>query len=149
MKNLNPYLGFNGQCEEAFNFYKECFGGTIGGLYRYSESPMANDDNMDKIMHGEFTFWGGTLFGADLMESCDPDGTAGAASGSTQSGNSIHLSLGYEDADEMQKAYDFLKQGGRVMMELADQFWGARFGTLTDKFGINWMFNCPKPDADK
>ncbi len=61
----------------------------------------------------------------------------------------IQLSLEFEDADKMQATFDKLKQDGSVTMELKEQFWGDKFGMMTDKYGIKWMFNCPKKGSVK
>ncbi|HBL54565.1 MAG TPA: hypothetical protein DDZ36_01340, partial [Deltaproteobacteria bacterium] len=61
----------------------------------------------------------------------------------------IHLSLEFEDSFKMEQTFEKLKQDGQVTMELKEQFWGDNFGMLTDKFGIKWMFNCPKTVSDK
>jgi len=100
MENLKPYLMFNGDCEDAVNFYKKCF--------------------------------------ADQMDSAESSKTANS---------SIQLSLGFEDPLKMEKTFNCLKQAGLVTMELKEQFWGEKFCMLTDKFGIKWMFNCPKKES--
>lgn len=137
MENLAPYLMFNGNCEEAINFYKECFDGEIGYMGRFSDSPIdVPSDQKNKIMHVEFKFWAGSFFASDVVEGVD----------FTKKfvDSNIHLSLGFEDVDDMNKTFDKLQQGGKVTMEIKEQFWESYFGMLTDKFGIQWMFSCPK-----
>ncbi|KAA3609240.1 MAG: VOC family protein [Calditrichaeota bacterium] len=135
MKHLTPYLMFNGDCEEAVNFYKECFDGELGYMGRYGDSPMeVPQAQQAKIMHVEFKFWGGSIMASDHMD---------CAGYTTKSGDSnIHLSLGFDSIEKMHKTFDLLKRDGTVTMKLQEQFWGDTFGMLTDKFGIKWMFSC-------
>ncbi len=136
MKNLVPYLMFNGTCEEALNFYKDGLNGELGYVGRYGDAPLdIPEDQKNKIMHAEFKFWGGAFLASDALEEADYTTAA--------QGSNVHLSLGFEDRAEMDDVFNKLKQGGRVTMELQEQFWGDYFGMLTDRFGIHWMFNCP------
>ncbi len=135
MQNLTPYLMFNGNCEEAMNFYKECFGGELGYMGRYGDSPMeVPPEQRDKIMHVELKFWGGSIIASDHMD----------CTGYTinTDGANIHLSLGFDSDRKMARTFKRLKRGGSVTMELREQFWGDKFGMLTDRFGIKWMFSC-------
>ena len=142
MKNLAPYLMFNGDCEEAMNFYKNCFGGEIGYMGRYGDSPMnVPESQKNKIMHVEFKFQGGSLMASDHVEG------VGFTTGSK--GANIHLSLGFDTVTEMEEAFNKLKEGGKVTMALNDTFWGDRFGMLEDKFGFNWMFSCAPEKKEK
>lgn len=139
MKNLTPYLMFNGNCEEAINFYQTCFDGEIGYIGTYADAPMeVSESQKGKIMHVEFKFWGGTILASDDLDNADyttkPENT------------NIHLSLGFEDEAEMEKVYNLLGQGGQRTMEIKEQFWGSKFGMLTDKFGIKWMFSSQHKD---
>jgi PhnB protein len=92
----------------------------------------------NKILHVELQFWGGSILASDQMDSAESSKTANS---------SIQLSLGFEDPLKMEKTFNCLKQDGLVTMELKEQFWGEKFGMLTDKFGIKWMFNCPKKES--
>lgn len=133
---LNVYLLFNGNCEEAVNFYaKHINGSTVGKMMRYSESPMpVTEANRDKIMHGTMN-----VMGAEVMVS-----DAGDKANVTV-GNNFSLSLDFKHDGDMQRTFDALSgHGGTVTMPLQDTFWGAKFGMCTDKFGINWMFNHQK-----
>lgn len=142
MKHVTPYLFFNGNCEEALNFYKECFDGEIANIGRFGDSPMeVPESNKNKIIHSEFKFQGGTIMASDQMDS-----TTDAAE--TESSR-VQLSLEFEDAVKMEETFDKLKQDGEITMDLKEQFWGDKFGMLTDKYGIKWMFNCPKKDSGK
>lgn len=126
---LTPYLMFNGNCEEALNFYCVTIGGEIKSLSRYEGTPDESMDNHhEKVMHATFEGRGITLLASD--------GTGNE----TTSGN-IHLCLDFKDISAMENVFNALSQGGTITMPLEDTFWGARFGMLTDKFGIKWMFN--------
>ncbi len=131
---LYPYLGFQGNCEEALNFYKEAFDGEIFQLGRYGESPMETAEEFkDKIMHARLKFGDTLIMFSDMMGEKDAD-----------AGNMISLSIECNSIDQLEKVFSKMSAGGKVTMPLQDQFWGARFGMLTDKFGIHWMFNCEK-----
>ena len=131
---LHAYLGFKGNCEEAINFYKEAFDGEISQLSRYGESPMeTTDDLKDKIMHARLQFGDTLIMFSDMM------GENGADAGSM-----ISLSIECDSIEQLEKVFPKVAEGGKITMPLQDQFWGARFGMLTDKYGIHWMFNCEK-----
>jgi PhnB protein len=132
MKKLNVYLTFTGDCEEALNFYKDCFGGEIISKMTYRESPIpAPEGYKDKLIHAEFRSDEVYLMACDAMPDMD-----------IEYGNNITLSIGLNNVAEQQNVFNKLTQGGEVTMPLQETFWGARFGMLRDKFGIGWMLNC-------
>lgn len=134
MKNLTPYLMFNGNCEEALNFYKESLEGEITFLSRYKDSPMqVPPEEQEKIMHATLHFWGGDIMASDNIQSAEYTTAA--------TGSSIHLSLGFEDPEHIRRVFSCLSTGGKITMPPRKQFWGSEFGMLTDKFGIHWMFS--------
>ena len=134
MKTLAPYFSFNGNCEQALNFYKECFGGGFT-LSRYGENPMpAPDDFKSKILHARFKSEAIEFYASDVT----PDRPI-------KHGSSITLSLEFTDEAEQEKIFKLLSVGGVVTMPLADMFWDAKFGMLTDRFGFIWMLDCEKP----
>jgi len=134
MKKLAPYLAFSGKCEEALKFYKQAIGGEILSLSRYGDSPVKVPANFkNKVMHAEFKAEEVFFMAADMT----PEHPI-------QNGNSISLSLNLSDVKELDATFLKLSKGGQVIMPLAEQFWGARFGMLVDKFGIVWMLNCEK-----
>ena len=136
MQDLMPYLMFNGDCAAAFDHYKECFGGEIEFMGKYGDSPMeVPDDQKDKVMHTTIRFWGGAIMGSDYVKEADYTTEGSSAN--------VHLSLSFKDAETMDATFEKLGAGGTVTMPLGDQFWGDRFGMLTDRFGIQWMFSCP------
>jgi len=138
MATINPYLTFNGNCEEAFNFYKSVFGGEFPYVGRFNEMPPTDGMVMpanvgEQIMHMSLPLGKGTvLMGSDTMK---------GMGGETIVGNNISLSLNAESKEEADKLFNGLSAGGKLTMPMADTFWGAYFGMFTDKFGINWMIN--------
>lgn len=134
MKSLNVYLFFAGRCKEALTFYKECLGGEVTPMQTFGEGPMEVDESQKaKIMHAEF-------HGDDIFFMASD----GMGDEEKIDGNSITLSLNLDDETEQEDVFKKLSEGGKVIMELQDTFWDARFGMLTDKFGIRWMLNCDK-----
>jgi PhnB protein len=132
MKNLNPYLVFHGNAEEAMNFYCECLGATIAAKNTFKEYNAPVPDNYkNNIMHMRIKG-----DGIDLMASDDMPNQPVIV------GSNISLSLELNNEREQDKIFSMLSKGGKVTMPLENQIWGDRFGMLTDKYGINWMLNC-------
>lgn len=132
MSTINSYLRFNGNCSEAMNFYKSCLGGELS-IQKVGESPMAANmpqQMQDKIMHASLKTDGFTIMGSDL---CDESGVI--------KGNNVSLLLDCDSEKQVHDFYDLLSEGGKKTHPLEKTFWNALFGDLTDKFGINWMFN--------
>jgi PhnB protein len=130
---VNPYLSFNGQCEEAFTLYERVLGGKLGNIFRYAGTPLAHQvptDWQDKVMHGSVTVGGQELMGADVA----PD--------RSEAPKGFSLSIQIKDATEAERIFRELSQGGNVVMPLEKTFWAERFGMLVDRFGIPWMINC-------
>jgi len=141
MPTLNPYLNFPGNTEEAFNFYKLVFGGDFaGGVFRFKDTPDGNklsESEQQKVMHIALPIGkGNMLMATDTLESMGHKVTPGT---------NFHLSIEAESKDEAEKIFNALSNGGKVTMPLADAFWGAYFGMLTDKFGMQWMVNYTYP----
>ncbi len=136
MTTVNPYLNFEGRCEEAFHFYKSVFGGDFAFVGRYSEMPSDQplpESDQQKIMHISLPIGSGTvLMGADA---------AGDWGGKTIVGSNISLSINTESQAEADRIFNGLSTGGTVTLPLNKTFWGAYFGMFTDKFGIHWMVN--------
>ena len=131
---LNPYLNFAGNAEEALNFYKDALNGEIQQLGRYGDSPMPCDENFkNKIMHARLVFDDNLIMVSDVTKE-HPVNTDG----------NIQMSLDMENEKRLDEVFHKMAAGGKVTFELQDTFWGARFGMLKDKFGVNWMFNCDK-----
>lgn len=131
-----PYIIFDGNCEEALNFYAEALNGEIKELSRYGGSP-AESMGMDKehIMHATLA-----VNGNPLMMASDRGQGAPAENGS----GAVNLALDFKNENELVNVFSKLSAGGNITMELQDTFWGARFGMLVDKYGIKWMFNHDK-----
>jgi PhnB protein len=129
---LYPYLSFNGNCEEALNFYKEALDGEITQLGRYGDSAMESSEAIkDKVLHGRLQFGQMLIMASDAMDE-----------NNTRIGDNISLSVECETNDQLEQVFSKMSEGGKITMPLQDQFWGAKFGMLTDKFGLHWMFNC-------
>lgn len=133
---LNPYLMFNGQCEAAFKFYEQCFGGQITALMTYAESPEKDmveqmpPDWHSKVMHASLLLGDRELMGAD-----SPPGYFEAAKG-------FSVSMSVDEPAEADRIFNTLAEHGTVQMPLQQTFWAYRFGMLVDQFGIPWMINC-------
>jgi PhnB protein len=136
MKTLKSYLTFNGNCEEAFNFYKSVFGGEFSYKSRFGEMPGGEnvpDGAKDKIMHISLPICKeAILMGSDASEEFG---------NITNFGDNISLYLGAETHEEVKSIFDKLSAGANVTMPLEKTFWSPLFGMLTDKFGINWMLS--------
>lgn len=132
MSTINSYLRFNGNCEEAMSFYKDCLGGELI-MQRVGESPMAGNmpqQMQDKILHATLKSDGFTIMASDL---CDEKGLI--------KGNDVSLMLDCDSEDQIRTVYDELAEGGKKTHLLETTFWNALFGDLTDKFGINWLLH--------
>ncbi len=135
MANLVPYLRFNGTCAEAMKFYKDCLGGELQ-IMTVGESPNASQmpkEAQKQVMHSRLKNGSIELMGSDMA------GPMGVKAGST-----ISLSLQSASKAEVENLFAKLSAGGRVTHALKDEFFGT-YGDLTDKFGIDWMFNVEKP----
>ncbi len=144
MKQVNPYLNFNGNTEEAFNFYKSVFGGEFVGLTRFKDTPEGaklNAREKEKLMHVSLPVGkNNVLMATDAIESLGHKLTTG---------NNFHLSIGADSKEEAEKFFNGLSAGGKTTMPLQDTFWGDYFGMLTDKFGIQWMISYTYPKQNK
>ena len=137
MAQVNAYLTFNGNCEEAFNFYKSVFGGEIPHIARFKDMPPMGDQPLpesakEKIMHMSLPLSKETvLMGSD----------ANPMFGEVAIGQNISLSVNADSREEADKIFQGLAEGGKITMPLGDMFWGAYFGMLIDKYSITWMVN--------
>ena len=129
---IEPYLFFNGRCEEAIEFYKKALGAEVLMLMRYKESPEPPPPGMvppgweNKIMHTSLRIGNATVMASD-----------GCSEGTNFQGFSLSLSAANEA--EAERAFTALSDGGQVQMPLAKTFWSPRFGMVTDRFGVGWM----------
>lgn len=134
LTNIAPYLYFDGNCEEAIGFYIAALGGEINQIMKVSDGPKEYHapEHMNKIMHAVITLGNAQVLASDSMgQDCS-------------NGTNTFLSMNFESPEEIRDAWNKLKEGAQISMDLQDTFWGAIFGTLTDKYGINWMFNHDK-----
>ncbi|MCW5859217.1 MAG: VOC family protein [Caldilineales bacterium] len=141
MARVSTYLNFPRSTEEAFMFYRSVFGGDFeGSIMRFRDipadpnsPPMAEADK-DLVMHVMLPILGGhILMGTDAPESMGFTVTPG---------NNTYINLEPDTRAETDRLFEALAEGGEVEMVLQDMFWGGYYGSLTDRFGIQWMFNC-------
>ncbi|MBC7382260.1 MAG: VOC family protein [Bacteroidia bacterium] len=133
MKNLNAYLSFNGNCREAMTFYNICIGGHLI-VNEVGEGQMeTSKEDKNKVLHAVLTHETFELMASDVM-----------AGQPYLQGTNVSLSINCSTAEEAEKLFHSLGNGGNVTMPMQETFWGAYFGMLTDKFGINWLFNYDK-----
>ncbi len=134
MATINPYITYNGNCEEAFNFYKSVFGGDFEYLGRFKDMPSEEpipDSEAEKIMHVSLRISTETvLMGSDASPAFGPPCNVG---------NNIAISINATNEDEAKSLFNALSSDGQINMPLDKTFWGALFGMFTDKFGVNWM----------
>jgi len=141
MARTSIYLNFMGKTEEAFNFYKQVFGTAFGGpIQRIGDVPPAPDmpkiteAEKQMVMHVELPILGGlVLMGTDALESMGHSLTFG---------NNISINLEPDTRVETDRLFKALSEGGKAGMPLQEMFWGGYFGSCTDRFGVQWMFNC-------
>ena len=143
MAQVGTYLNFSRNTEEAFNFYKSVFGGEYsrGGIARFKDIPPTEgmppiaEDDKNLVMHIELPILGGhLLMGTDAPESMGFK---------VNQGNHVHINLEPDTKEDTKRLFDKLSAGGVVTQELQNMFWGSYYGSCTDKFGVQWMFNFP------
>ena len=138
MKELNTYLIFDGNCGQAMQFYAKCLGAELQ-MMKFGDMPQACPEGVpegakDRIMHARLTRGKAVLMASDNMPGMP----------FTQ-GNNFSISIDCDSPQEADQFFAALGDKGKITMPLQETFWAARFGMLTDKFGINWMFNLNKP----
>jgi PhnB protein len=142
MPGVNPYLTFDGNCMEAFTYYRSVFGGEFEDLSPFSDMPPdvpSSPEDADKLMHVSLPLGEGQV----LMGSDRPS-TMGAGT----FGNNVAISIAPETSAEGRRVFEALADGGEVIMPYEQQFWGADYGMCTDRFGIHWMVNyTPSSDS--
>lgn len=137
MATTNTYLNFDGNCEEAFHFYKSVFGGEFTYLGRFGEMPASEDytvadTDKNKVMHVSLPIGTSILMGSDCGGDWAP---------SFIQGNNFSVSVSADTKEEADQIFKLLAVGGKITMPLENTFWGDYFGMLTDKFNINWMLS--------
>jgi PhnB protein len=142
MAQVGTYLNFPRNTEEAFNFYKSVFGGEFGrgGISRFRDIPATvgmppiKEEDLNLVMHVELPIMGGhLLMGTDAPESMGFK---------VNQGNNVYINLEPDTRAETKRLFEALALGGAITQELQDMFWGAYYGSCTDKFGVQWMVNC-------
>ena len=132
------YLSFDGNCEAAMNFYKNAFGGEFTVMMRYSDGPpqYQTEENKNKIMHATLAFPnGGELKASDNFNH------------PITKGNAYHVSVGANSLEQGEEFFNKLNDGAEVTMPFGPVFWGGKFGSLRDKFGVQWMISTPHTGA--
>ena len=141
MARVSTYLNFPRSTEEAFNFYKQVFGtefigeiARMGSVPPQAGQPPLSEADRNLVMHVALPILGGyVIMGTDAPESMGFTVTPG---------NNMYINLEPDTREETKKLFDGLSEGGKVEMNLQEMFWGDYFGSCSDKFGIQWMFNC-------
>ena len=134
MALINPYISFNGNAEEAFNFYKSVFGGELSLIIRFKEMsspeyPVAEND-VNKIMHIALPIGKNILMGNDVPESMGRV---------NENENRSKISINVESREEADKLFSGLSASGNIEVPIGDSPWGSYFGMFRDKFGIEWI----------
>jgi PhnB protein len=127
---VQPYLDFNGRCDEALEFYKKALGAKVGMLMRWKDSPdksMVTPQNADKVMHSQFQIGDTTVMASDGRSSGQPNF------------HGIMLSISANSEADADKLFAGLADGGQVQMPMGKTFFAPRFGMVADKFGVGWM----------
>ena len=140
MASVSIYLNFMGNTEEAFNFYKSVFKTEfVAPIMRMKDapsnpnSPPLSEKDKSAVMHVALPILGGVqIMGTDMLESMGHKLVVG---------NNVTINLEPDSRAETERLFNLLSAGGSGIVPLADQFWGATWGTCLDKFGIRWMFN--------
>jgi PhnB protein len=143
-KAINPYLMFNGTCEEAFQLYRSVFGGEFQYIGRYKDAPPEeggeelSEELSNRIMHVSLPIGNTVLMGSDSHPKY----------GDVGFGDNFSISISADSNEEADKIFGGLSAGGRVEMPMQKTFWSSYFGMLKDKYGINWMIDLAECDEE-
>ena len=146
MASVGTYLNFYGEAEDAFNFYKSVFGSEFQGeIQRYGDMPPMDgapplpDNEKDFVMHVGLPILGGhLLMGSDVSSSHGGDGLV--------KGNNFYVSLAPDTRAEADRLFAALSEGGKVESPMTEEFWGDYFGSIKDRFGIQWIISTASKD---
>jgi PhnB protein len=133
----NPYMNFNGDCEEAFKFYEKCLGGKITAIFKFGETPAAEHvpaQSRHKIMHARMELGDQALMGSDTTPDHPYEGVKGS-----------QIAIQVTDPAKAERVFKELSENGTIVMPLQETFWALRFGMCVDRFGVPWMVNCEAP----
>jgi PhnB protein len=139
---IHSYLNFDGKTEDAFRFYEKVLGGKLTEFHRFGSMPPQGGfeltpEQRNLVMHVGLELPNGQmLMASDMIAGMGPRRVEG---------NNYSISLHPDSRSEADRVFGALAQGGTVTMPIADQFWGDYFGSLTDRFGVNWMVNYSDP----
>jgi PhnB protein len=139
--SVNIYLTFDGNCRAAFEFYRSAIGGEFSAIQSFGDGPpemKVPDEETDLIMHISFPIGSSVLMGSDSSSAFGPPPIVG---------NNFSIALDGESKEHCDDLFAKLSADGVVKMPLQEMFWGAYFGTWTDKFGVNWMINYQIPEG--
>jgi PhnB protein len=128
---IQPYVFFNGRCDEAIEFYQKALGAEVTMLLRFKQAPdqsMIQPGNAEKVMHSEVRIFGSIVLMSD-----------GMCTGEQQKFEGFSLTLSLSSVEEVDQRFNALADGGQVRMPLDKTFFSPRFGMLTDRFGIGWI----------
>lgn len=142
MTQINPYLNFNGNTEEAFNHYRSIFGGDFEMVMRFRDTPGCEEmpeTEKNCIMHIALMIGNNVLMGTDVPKSMEQ----------VKFGTNSSISVSVDSRTEADRVFNGLAEGGNIQMPMADMFWGAYYGMLTDKFGVQWMVSYDEKYANK
>jgi PhnB protein len=133
IKKLNPYLQFDGRAEEALKLYERALGGKIESLLRFGEveGPQVPASHKGRVMHSVLAIGGERIMVSDTPPSLP-----------VPTGSGVSVMLDIDDPADLAHKFEALSTGGKITMPLHETFWGAKFGMLTDAFGVRWLFNC-------
>ncbi len=134
IRRVNPYILLTGTAGKAIELYQQALGAKTEALARWGDGEACAKvppERKDYIMHAMLRVGDNVL----MLSDCPPENAPA-------DGSKVQIALDFTDPDEMAKAFEALGAGGKVVMPIADMFWGAKFGTLTDAYGVHWMFNC-------
>jgi PhnB protein len=125
------YIYFNGNCQEALDFYQQVFAGKASEVNFYEKNPKeVHEEHKGKIMHAKLSFDEVSLMMSDAMPGQK-----------VTAGDNIYMSLDFDSEKQLEETFEKISQDGQVTHPLQNMFWGAKFGTIKDKFAVNWMFN--------
>ncbi|MGE7624995.1 VOC family protein [Viridibacillus sp. NPDC096237] len=138
---INVYLNFNGNCREAAEFYADAFNAEKPEIMTFGESPQSPeytlpDEAKDLVMHTRLNILGSNVMFSDVFPGSP-----------FVEGNNVSLAVVSDDEEKLRAAYEALKVGGKVAMELQETFWSKCYGSLKDKFGIEWQFSHESAEA--
>ncbi len=138
MPAINPYLSFNGNCEEAFQLYQSVFGGELM-LCRFKDAPQEDaggfpvaENERERIMHCSLPICSTILMGSDTSESCGQ---------TAKFGDNVTINISPDNEVDAKRIFAALAEGGKIIMPIEKTFWAELFGMCVDKFGVSWMIN--------